>query len=138
MHRLLHFKDKIPDIKLNIENREKQLFKPVLRLFQNTETLKELIPIVSKYVSQKRESNANTLHAFLYRTVIDLIKTQDTLELHSRLIWNKVIELLPGQEIPNKKLSYESSEFGIITQKEIIQILKDVFGASPSETRRRR
>ena len=43
VYRLLHFNDKIPDIKLNIHNREKQLFKPVIRLFQNTKTLEESI-----------------------------------------------------------------------------------------------
>ena len=64
--RLLHFKDRIPDIQLNIQNREKQLFKPVLRLFQDTETLRELLPVVSKYVSQRRESNANTLYTLQY------------------------------------------------------------------------
>jgi hypothetical protein len=68
VYRLLHFKDKIPDIKLNIHNREKQLFKPVLRVFQKTETtLNELLPVISKYISQRRQSNANTQHAFLYR-----------------------------------------------------------------------
>jgi hypothetical protein len=68
VYRLLHFKDKIPDIKLNIQNREKQLFKPVLRVFQKTETtLNELLPVISKYISQRRQSNANTQHAFLYR-----------------------------------------------------------------------
>ena len=35
-YRLIHSKDKIPNIKLNIKNREKQLFKPVLKLFQGT------------------------------------------------------------------------------------------------------
>jgi hypothetical protein len=34
-YRLLHFHDVIPNIKLNIRNREKQLFKPILRIFQN-------------------------------------------------------------------------------------------------------
>lgn len=64
-YRLLHFNDKIPNIELNIQNREKQLFKPVLRVFRDTETLGELLPVISKYVSQKRENNANTLYASL-------------------------------------------------------------------------
>jgi hypothetical protein len=55
VYRLLHFHDKIPDIKLNIEYREKQLFKPIARIFQNSqEVLKEVFPIISNYVSQKR------------------------------------------------------------------------------------
>jgi hypothetical protein len=52
-YRLIHYHDRIPDIKLNIINREKQLFKPVLRVFQNTETLKELLSVVSKYIAEK-------------------------------------------------------------------------------------
>ena len=66
VYRLLHFKDKIPDIKLNIQNREKQLFKPVLRVFQNTQTLNELLPVISKYISQRRENNAtHYMHFFI-------------------------------------------------------------------------
>jgi hypothetical protein len=84
-------------------------------------------------VSQKRESNANTLHAFLYRTITDLIKTQDSLELESSVIWNTITDSLAGEFIQNKPLSYESSDFGTMSQKEITQTLKDVFGAKPSK-----
>lgn len=133
VYRLLHFKDKIPNIQLNIQNREKQLFKPVLRVFQNTDTLKELLPVISKYVSQRRETNANTLHAFLYRIIMELIKSQSSFELESSLIWNTLTDVLTGEFNPNKKLSYDSSDFGIISRKEITQILKDVFGAKPSK-----
>ena len=131
--RLLHFKDKLPNIKLNIQNREKQLFKPVLRVFQNTETLKDLLPVISKYVSQRRESNASTLHSFLYRITIDLINAQNSLELDSSLIWNTITDILPGEYNPNKRLSYDSAEFGIISQKEMTQTLKDVFGAKSAK-----
>jgi hypothetical protein len=135
-YRLLHCNDKIPNIELNIQNREKQLFKPVLRVFQGTETLRELLPVISKYVGQKRENNANTLYAFLYRTITDLIRAKYSAELESSLIWDTIIDLLPGEPISNKKLSYESSEFGTISQKGIIEILMQVFGASPSQNRR--
>jgi hypothetical protein len=136
LYRLLHFKDKIPDIKLNIKNREKQLFKPILRIFQNTPTLNELLPVISKYISQRRESNANTLHAFLFRTIKDLIKAQNTAELASSLIWETMTDVLAGSTIPNKPLSYESSEFGTISQKGIIETLIQVFGAKQSSNRK--
>jgi hypothetical protein len=130
VYRLLHFKDKIPDIKLNIHNREKQLFKPVIRLFQNTKTLEELLPVISKYISQRREKNANSLHAFLYRIIKELVVAQNTYELESSLIWDTVKEL-PGNAITGKPLSYESVDFGVLSQKEIIQTLKEVFWATP-------
>jgi hypothetical protein len=53
--RLLHFHETIRDVKLNIKRREKQLFKPIIRLFQNAEVLNELLSVISSYVTQKRE-----------------------------------------------------------------------------------
>ncbi len=131
--RLLHYNEKLSDIKLNIHNREKQLFKPVLRVFQNTDTLKVLLPVISKYVSQKRENNANTLHAFLYRLIKELIKQEDTPEIASSLIWDTITKekALEGDLI--KPQTFQSVEFGQLSQKEITQILKDVFGATKSK-----
>ena len=46
---------KIPDIQLNIENREKQLFKPIVRIFQNSkEVLDELLPVISNYLKPEK------------------------------------------------------------------------------------
>jgi len=126
--RLAHFHEKIPDIRLNIHNRENQLFKPVLRVFQGKETLNEFLPIISKYVSQKRESNANTLHAFLYHLIIDLVKIQGSWELESNVIWSEIKRVLEGNDLPNRPQSYDSVDYGIISQKEITEILMDVFG----------
>jgi len=133
-YRLLHYHDKIPDIKLNLFNREKQLFKPVLRIFQKTETLRVLLPVISKYVSEKRQKNSNTLHAFLYRIIKDLIIQENGYDLSSSLIWKNITlsEILEGEFIPNKPLSYDTVEFGLISQKMITQILQDVFGARKS------
>lgn len=51
-YRLVHFKDRIPNLKLNIKNREKQLFKPVLRLFQGTRAFDTLRPVISHYIKE--------------------------------------------------------------------------------------
>ena len=75
LYRLSHYSDTIPDIDVKLENREKQLFKPLIRVFQKTETLRELLPVISEFVGVKRRLNANTLHAFLYGIIKDLIKT---------------------------------------------------------------
>ncbi len=129
VYRLFHFHEKIPDIKLNIKGREKQLFKSLLRIFQNTKVLDKLLPVISNYVSQKREANYNTLHAFLYRAIKDMMKSQKTAHLESGYVWEYIKSILPGEEVLGRALSYETSEFGIITQKEIIQTLEHIFGA---------
>jgi Bifunctional DNA primase/polymerase, N-terminal/Primase C terminal 1 (PriCT-1) len=132
IYRLLHYHEKIPNIKVNLQNREKQLFKPVLRIFQNTDTLKELLPVIGDYISKKRQANANTFHAYLYDIVKNLIHIKNSYELEVADIWASTIGgRLEGSEIPNKPMSYESAEFGTISQKIVIQIMKDVFGARP-------
>ena len=75
-YKLVHFHDKIPNIKLNISNREKQLFKPILRLFQNTNTFNDLLPVVSELISRRRERSINSLESVLYDTVMKLVKIQ--------------------------------------------------------------
>jgi len=55
LFRLLHYHDLFPDIKVNLENREKQLFKPLLRIFQKTETLQDLLPVISEFVEKKEQ-----------------------------------------------------------------------------------
>jgi hypothetical protein len=132
--RLLHFHDKIPDVKLNIKRREKQLFKPIIRIFQDRKTLDELLPVISKYVTQRREANYSTLHAFLYRVIKDIIKSRKTSRIESGFIWDFIKSTLQGAEIPGKTLSYDTSEFGVISQKEIIQTLEHVFGAKPKKS----
>jgi hypothetical protein len=132
--RLLHFHEKIPDVKLNIKRREKQLFKPIIRIFQNAATLDELLPVINKYLTQRREANYSTLHAFLYRIIRDIIKSRGTSRIESGFIWDFIKSTLQGADIPGKALSYDSSEFGTITQKDIIQTLEHVFGAKPKKS----
>jgi hypothetical protein len=133
-YRLLHFSDKIPDIKLNIKGREKQLFKPVIRIFQNTETLDLILPVISNYVIQKREANDATFNSFLYRIIVDMIADQKTSLLPSKLIWDYITSNLEGTVIPGRNQSYETTEFGTLSQKEVTQTLMHVFGAKNRKT----
>jgi hypothetical protein len=136
--RLQHYNDKIPDVNLNICNREKQLFKPVIRVFQKTETLKELLPIISEYVNQKRVQNASSLHAYLFKIIIDLIKENNAYELASGSIWNRITdpeEGLEGNVITAQ--TFMSVEFGSLSQKDITQTLEEVFGAVKSKSHKK-
>jgi hypothetical protein len=130
IYKLLHFHDKIPDIQLNIDNREKQLFKPIVRIFQNSkDVLDELLPVISNYVSQKRESNADSLHSRIYQLINRMIKDENSTQLGSAKIWDGVINEFNGEVV--KAQTIQTPEFGSISQKQIIQILKDVFKAKP-------
>jgi len=47
VYRILHYKDQIPDIELSIKNRDKQLCKPLIRLFNNTKAQEEIVASLS-------------------------------------------------------------------------------------------
>jgi hypothetical protein len=90
----------------------------MIRLFQNSPVLDELLPVISNFVSRNREKNVSGFNAYLYRLVIELIDAQNTLELQSSLIWNTIKETLEGSDIRNKPMSYMSAEFGELSLKE--------------------
>jgi hypothetical protein len=129
IYRLIHFNDKVPNIELNISNREKQLFKPVLRVFQGTKAFDELIPIVSGFVSQKRASNADTLAAELYKVVKTQTKHESSLELLTDDIWRLLISNTDAQEVKNKAQTFDFGELGILSQKDIVKVLVETFRA---------
>jgi hypothetical protein len=58
-----------------------------------------------------------------------------TYELESNLIWNTIKDTLQGKEIPYRPQSYDSVEFGVISQKEITQTLREVFGDNTPKKR---
>lgn len=135
--RLASFNVKIPNIGLNIDKREKQLFKPLLRLFQGSNTQKaELLSVVSELVKRRREFTSGSIHAVLYRVIRNLLDVQppaDKYTLESSTIWATLKGWLPGEEIPRKPLSYETVEFGEISHKKISEILLSDFSAKRPE-----
>ena len=61
IYRLQHFHKKIPNIYINLKNREKQLFKPILRIFQGTRIQETLRDILTEFVNKKRRENMDSL-----------------------------------------------------------------------------
>ena len=57
--------------------------------------------------------------------------SQNTMEFESSVIWQRIKDDLPGSEVKGKPMSYDTEDFGTLSQKKVIGILKDVFGAEP-------
>ena len=137
MYRLLDHGHKFPDIKLDLTGREKQLFKPILRLFQKTRTQKELEPIISDYINDRRAGNVDSLHAYLYKIITGLIKVHGY-QLTNKQIWVKITEDLDGEFMYNGNTSFMSAEFGKLTQKNITSHCRQIFGGKPSRDMKNR
>lgn len=130
MYRLLHYNDSFPNIELNIKNRYKQLTKPLIRLFQNTESVNEIINALSKYLIEKNEEKINSLDSALLFLIIDLVSSKENSILYNEEIWQKVKTKYPGNEIEGKSYSYFSEEFATtISKTKIRNICENKFGA---------
>ena len=128
IYRLLHHNDAIPNVELNIKNRYKQLTKPLIRLFQNSESLDEIIKSLSKYVIEKNEEKINSLDSALLFLVIDLVaKKEGTTILYNDEIWEKVKKEFKGNEIEDKPYSYYSEDYGLISKTKITNICETKF-----------
>ena len=137
IYRLLDQGHKFPDIKLDLTGREKQLFKPTLRLFQKTRTQKELEPIISDHINDRRAGNVDSLHAYLYKVITELIAVNG-LQLTNRQIWTRVTDELEGDFMYNGFTSFMSSEFGKLTQNKITAHCREIFGGKPSRDMKNR
>lgn len=125
-YRQLHHDDKFADIPLNITGREKQLFKPILRIFHKTETQTELEKVISNYINEMRAANVDSQHAFVFRMVKELIAKTSSCELTSQEIWVQVYMNLTGEFLYKGNTTFESVEFGQLTQRKITKICKEV------------
>jgi hypothetical protein len=137
IYRVLHYNEPIPNIKLNLKNRDKQLCKPLLRLFQDTKAVNEIKESLLRLLQEKKGRKANTIDARVYRLLIYLAKkakmigtslNNDILILKSELIWTTFTSDVDGKPSLSKSQSIETAEFGTISRKEITGILKDRFG----------
>jgi hypothetical protein len=139
VYRLLHYHKKIPDIYTNLKNREKQLFKPILRIFQGSRTQEALRLILTNFVNVKRRENVDSLLAFLYDRVKEIVDKKKAQQVSSdvlvpfQAIWELIIDPIvnPGKLVSHKPNSYDSDEFGIFTKKEIGAKLRVLGGEPP-------
>ena len=136
MYRLLHHNDPIPNVKLNIKNRYKQLTKPLIRLFQDSESLDAIIKSLSKYVIEKNEEKINSLDSGLLFLIIDLVAKHGTI-LYNDQIWEEIKKKFPGTEIADKPYSYFSQEYGTISKSKVKSICESKFDAKEHKDEKR-
>jgi hypothetical protein len=127
-YRMLHYDDTIPDVKLNIINREAELTKPLIRLFRNSpQVLAELLPALSKLLNAKRKIKSHSLEAKIYIAIMNLIPYDSYVIDHQSII-NEIMRITNGEDIPGQQAFY-STDLGKVTHRRIIGTLVDKFKA---------
>ncbi len=125
---LLHDKV-IADVELNIFNREAELTKPLIRLFQDSpDVLKELLPALTKCLDAKRNVKSTSKEAYLYTTITNLV-AEHGFELSNESIQKEMMRITGGVvDIPGRQEFY-CQDLGKVTFGDITKTLVSKFKA---------
>lgn len=125
--RILNYDKPISDIEVSLTNRDKQLSKPLIRLFQDNKCVKEISNSLSHFISEKKNKKLNTLDSYLFSIITDLTKNGNY-AIPNEILWNMVLQLA-GDKIPFKPHSYQTDEFGLVSKYQVTKTCEDKFGA---------
>jgi hypothetical protein len=127
IYRLIHFKDSIPDIDINVQRRNKELCKPSIQLFFNTPLQGKMEQTFQTFLDIKNSKRSRSLEAILIPVIIELIE-QEGKEVSSKRIWEFIQEKIQGE-------LYGSNEYHIadyvLYRSTVTKLLEDKFGAEP-------
>ena len=138
--RLIYHSDVVPDIEINLENRNAELTKPLLRLFLSRNdapiAVDEIRLALSKFIAEKNELKSNSIESKMYQAIINLIKedpiSKIEYEFTNEQIWEEFKHVLNGIDI--YKESVYSTDLGKVTHKQITGLYKSKFKAEPYQT----
>jgi hypothetical protein len=137
MFRLIHHTDKFPNIEVAVKNREKQLVKPLIRLFQGAKNSQiEIARALGELLSARRGIKKDTLEYAVYTALDRLITTEgNTYSFIAKRIYVELKDELDGKyKDEEKDQSFETPVHGKVSHKKITSICEDRFGAKKTHT----
>ena len=130
VYRLIHFKDEIPDSDIGVEGREKELSKPIIQLFYNTNAQQEVEAILQYFLNARSEKKEITLEPVL-RPIITTLVSKNGNEVSVAIIWEALRNAIDGHYDEKKLYEYHTLEYGTIYNATISNILEHTFGGRP-------
>jgi len=125
--RLVNFKEPLPEIDIGIDGRDKELCKPLLQLFYNTEVQNEIEETLQFFVNIKNKRKENTIEALIYPVIINAISQYGS-EISSTKIWNLITYSIEGTIDEKNPNIFHSSDYGSLYRNIIIKMISDKFG----------
>src|SRR5918994_1047053 len=127
IYRLIHFRDPISDIDINVQRRNKELCKPCIQLFYGTQVQEKIEQTFQIFLDIKNSKRARSLEAILIPVIIELVE-QEGNQVSSSQIWEFIKDNIAGE-------SYGSDEYHIadytLYRTTVTKLLEDKFGAEP-------
>jgi hypothetical protein len=122
----LYNRNALPEIEIGIDGRDKELCKPLIQLFYNTESQKEIEETLQFFLDTKNERKQQALEAVMCPILLNEI-SQNGNELTSRKLFELITEHLDGY-LDNQNLFY-STDYGKLYINKITKIACDKLGA---------
>jgi hypothetical protein len=139
-YRLIHYREPLANLEVNLENRDKELAYPLLQLFYGTSVFEEVKESLEYFINQRHERKSNSLEAALYPVIEALLhakydsskeKICNFGELMFSEIWDSIVTngYLPGYYDPKRPNEYDTTDYGKLYKRTISNTITDAFGA---------
>lgn len=129
VYRLIHFQDPIADVELQLDGRDRELCKPILQLFHDTNVEKEVEMALRKFLSDKNRKKQNTIEYALYPIVVNLVSNYGK-AIYVKQLWSEIILNIRGIcDEAKKPNEYITFDYDVIYRNTISKIICDKFGA---------
>lgn len=126
--RLLHL-HKIQDIETGLEDRDKELSKPILQLFYGSKPQKRIEQALEILLDDKNNRKANSLERDILEVVVGLLYEYPNGNIPFSEIWARIIIKTDGQVDQYKEYKLETEMYGSVYKMTISRLLRDKFGA---------
>ena len=120
--------DPIVDIETGLKNRDDELCRPLLQLLHGTEAIPEIVDVLGRFVTERKERKSNSVEAALYPILVGLI-SEHGYELSVGLIWSSLMLKFEGTFREDKPNQYETHDHGMMYKNTITKMIVDKFGS---------
>lgn len=135
--KILRQKDKFEDIQLNIKNRNAELTKPLLRLFNHTQSLDKIRNSLSILINEKSKMKSNSIEAKILEALNRLVDStndeegKEVYQFTNEQIFDEVRRVMDGLENQwdNTYSTFITPDGLHVSKKKIKQILVSKFNA---------
>ncbi|MGH9988600.1 MAG: hypothetical protein ACRD8W_32105, partial [Nitrososphaeraceae archaeon] len=130
IYRLIHFDDLIIDTDTGLNGRDKELCKPLLQLFYDTESYSKIANAISTFLARKNtRKNTVSIEPVLYKFIKEMLSNYKNNTISVKDIWEYTINNLGGVYDPDKKPNeFQSYDYDTIYRSTITKVLEG-FGA---------
>jgi hypothetical protein len=137
-YRLLHYSEPIPDLKIKgIRGRDRELIKPLLRLFKthgDSQSLATIKTTLHHFIKQRNEENTKSFEATIHTYVTHLLNSKKEKELPSSEIWEYIKTQLHGHDLDGKPDTIKTSLFGEVSRRRLAHVLKNLGGKNEHDS----